>query len=197
MANSNKPYGLRPVGTIGSAGYTGRVQKFYVPADNATAIHIGDTVEIAGTGEAQRVYAGDVLRPEAAEGTQADTHTLGVVVGVEPLYSDLSVNYRKASTAMYIFVDTDPQTIYSVQGDSGTWTAEDVHLNANLTVTAGDNATGRSKFVITTPTADAGKDTLIIGVDPDPNNEMGVYTKFLVVLNLPQYGFGARTVGLT
>lgn len=197
MANTNAPYGLRPVGTMNSASYNGKAQKFYVPADNATAIHIGDTVEIAGTGSAQAVYPIDVLRPEVAEGTQADVHTLGVVVGIEPLYSDLSVNYRKASTAMYILVDTDPQTIYSVQGDSGTWTAEDVHLNANITVTAGSNTTGRSNFVITTPTADAAKDTLIIGVDPALDNETGAYMRFLVLLNLPQYGFNARTVGLT
>lgn len=194
MANSDRPYGFRPVGTLGSAGYAGRIQKFYVPADNATAIFIGDTVVAAGTSDAQVLYPGDAYAPEAAVGA-ATSKVLGVCVGVEPLYSDLTINYRKASTAMYIYVDTDPNTIYSVQGDSTVWTVADVMCNATITATAGSTTTGRSKFVITAPTADAAKGTLILNIDPDPQNEVGAYMKFLVKLNLHQ--FGTAIVGIS
>lgn len=194
MANANKPYGFRPVGTLNAASYTGQVRKFYVPADNATAIFIGDIVVAATTSDAQRVDADDVLYPEAAVGA-ATSKVLGVCVGVQPVPSDLSINYRKASTAMYIFVDVDPNTIYSVQGDSTVWTVADVMCNATITATTGSTTTGRSAMVITAPTADAAKGTLIIGVDPDPDNEVGAYWKMLVKLNLHQ--FGTAIVGIS
>ena len=194
MANTDKPYGFRPVGTLNAASYSGQIRKYYVPADNATAIFIGDIVVAASTSDAQAVYPQDVLYPEAAVGA-ATSKVLGVCVGIEPLYSDLSINYRKASTAMYIYVDVDPNTIYSVQGDSGAWTVADVMCNATITATAGDTATGRSKMVITAPTADAAKGTLIVGVDPDPNNVVGVYWKMLVRLSLHQ--FGTAIVGIS
>lgn len=194
MANANKPYGFRPVGTLNGASYNGQVRKYVVPADNANAIFIGDIVVAAGTSDAMAVYPTDVLRAEAAVGATT-SKVLGVCVGIEPLYSDLSVNYRKASTLMAIYVDTDPNTIYSVQGDSSTWAITDVMCNATITATAGDTTTGRSKMVITAPTADAAKGVLILDVDPDPDNAIGVYTKFLVKLNLHQ--FGTAIVGIS
>jgi hypothetical protein len=163
MANANRPYGFRPFGTLNAASYNGQVRKYYVPADNSTAIFIGDIVVAATTSDAQAVYPIDALRAEAAVGA-ATSKVLGVCVGIEPLYSDLSVNYRKASTAMYIYVDTDPNTIYSVQGDSSTWSIADVMCNATITATAGDTTTGRSKMVITSPSADATKGVLILFV---------------------------------
>jgi hypothetical protein len=194
MANANAPYGFRPVGTLNAASYSGQIRKFAVPADNATAIFIGDTVVMAGTSDAMAVYPQDVLTPEVAVGA-ATSKAVGVCVGIEPVYSDLTINYRKASTFMYIYVDVDPNTIYSVQGDSTVWTVADIGCNATLTATAGDTATGRSKFVITAPTADAAKACLIVGVDPDPNNVVGVYWKMLVRLNLHQ--FGTAIVGIS
>lgn len=193
MANSNAPFGFRPVGTLNAASYSGKIRKYYVPADNANAIFIGDTVVAAGTSDAQILYPGDAYAAEAAVGA-ATSKVLGVCVGVEPLYSDLTVNYRKASTAMYIYVDTDPNTIYSVQGDSTAFTVADVGSNATITATAGSTATGRSAMVITAVGADATKGVLILNIDPDPKNEVGAYMKFLVKLNLHQ--FGTAIVGI-
>jgi hypothetical protein len=194
MANSNTPFGFRPVGTINGASYNGQVRKFYVPADNGTAIFIGDIVVAATTSDVQILYPQDAYQAEAAVAATT-SKVLGVCVGVEPLYSDLTVNYRKASTAMYIYVDTDPNTIYSVQGDATVWTVADVMCNATITATAGSIATGRSAMVITAPTADAAKGTLILNIDPDPQNEVGAYMKFLVKLNLHQ--FGTAIIGIS
>lgn len=187
MANADRPYGFRPVGTFGSASYNGQIRKYYVPADNSAAIFIGDLVSLAGTSDAQRVYPQDVLYPEATVGINAAVH-IGVCVGIEPLYSDLTINYRKASTAMYIYVDCDPNTIYSVQGDSGAWTVADVGNNAAITYTGGNTTTGRSKQVITTPSQTIAHGVQIVGVDPDPGNEVGVYWKMLVKLTYHQFG---------
>jgi len=194
MANTDRAYGFQPVGTLNAASYSGQIRKYYVPADNSTAIFIGDTVVAATSSDAQRLYSSDALYPEVAVGA-ATSHPVGVVVGIEPLYVDLTVSYRKASTAMYVYVNTDPNTIYSVQGDSTVWTVADVMCNATITCTAGNTTTGRSKFVITSPSADATKGVLILGVDPDPANEVGAYMKFLVKLNLHQ--FGTAIVGIS
>lgn len=197
MANSNKPYGLRPVGTLGQASYVGKVMRFYVPADNANAIFIGDTVVLAVSSDVQRIYADDSYSPEAAVGAAAAI-AAGVCVSVEPVFTDLSINYRKASTAMYIYVDVDPMTVFSMQGDSTVFTvANAAGLNATITATGGDTATGRSKFVLTNPQVSATEDLLIIGVDPAPDNEIGAYMRFLVKLNLHQFGPGIVRVGVT
>ena len=196
MANTNKPFGLRPVKTLGHACYVGKIEKFYVPADNANAIFIGDTVVLASSSDAQKLYPDDAYYPEVAVGSAAAV-VAGVCVGVEPLPTDLSINYRKASTAMYVFVDVDPMTIYSMQGDSTVFTVAQVGLNATITATAGSTTTGRSNFVLTNPQASATEDLLILGIDPDPNNEVGAYMKFLVKLNLHQFGPGAVRVGIS
>ncbi len=195
MANTNKPFGFRAVGTLNGAPMNGMVRKYAVPADNASAIFIGDTVTMAATSDAMKVNADDAYYPEATVGA-ATSVVLGVCVGIEPVPTDLSINYRKASTLMYILVNTDPNTIYSVQGDSTVWTVADVGCNATITCTGGSTTTGLSNFVITAPTADATKGVLILGIDPDPNNEVGAYMKFLVKLNLHQFG-GTSLVGIS
>lgn len=197
MANTNRPYGLRPVGTLGHACYCGKVMRFYVPADNSNAIFLGDTVVLAGTSDVQWIYTDDSYSPEAAVGAAASI-VAGVMVGVEPVHTDLSITYRKASTAMYIYVDVDPMTIYSMQGDSTVFTvANAAGLNATITATGGDTTTGRSKFVLTNPQASATEDLLILNVDPAPDNEIGAYMRFYVKLNLHQFGPGAVRVGIS
>lgn len=185
MANSNKPYGFKLVGSLKGAPLNFMTRKYYVPSTYGTAIFIGDIVLTDGT--AGSLNPDDVLYPGAIVGATTSL-VLGVCVGVQPSYPDLTINYRKASTGMYIYVHTDPQAVYSVQGDSTVFAVTDVGLNATITATAGDTATGRSKMVITAPSASAAKGTLIVGVDPALDNEMGAYCRFLVKLNLHQFG---------
>jgi hypothetical protein len=190
MANVNKPFGLRPVGTLGQAAYVGKVRKFYVPATDDSDIFIGDAVISGGTSGA--LYPGDPDYPTADIAAAGNT-VLGVCVGIEPLYSDLTVNYRKASTGMYILVDTDPDTIYEIQSDATGVSAENINLNADLSVVAGDTTTGRSKSVLTGPAADATNDFLILGFAPDVDNDVSSapYVRVHVKLNLCQYANGA------
>lgn len=184
MANTNKPFGLRPFQTLNASCYNGAVRKFYVPSTDATAIYIGDTVKIGGSSGS--LYPTDAPHPTAAKAAAADV-VLGVCVGIEPLFSDLSINYRKASTGMYIFVDTDPNTIYEIQSDATGVAAADVGLNADLSVVAGSTTTGQSNSVLTSPTASATEDFLIVGLHPAVDNEAGAYARVLVRLNLNQY----------
>jgi hypothetical protein len=194
MANANTPFGLRPVGTIGSATYNGKVAKFYVPSTDATAIGIGDPVALAGG-----VYAdGTPIGTRGSVGSK----TVGIMVGVAPLYGgDLTVIYRKESTSMYILVETDPQTIYMVQEDS---------VGACLTLALGtrdipmvlgtvDTTTGNSKTMVDSSlvAANAALDCKLLRPVQSPDNVCPLaYCKWLVKLNLHQYGPGAALAGV-
>ena len=194
MANVNSPFGLRPVGTIGSDTYNGKVEKFYVPSTDATAIGLGDPVKLAGgviadgTRIATRAAAGDVV--------------VGVMVGVEPLYGgDLTVTGRKASTAMYIRVETDPMTIYEIQEDSvgGAVSLANGTKNASLILGTVDTTTWNGKTMLdsSTAAATATLDLLMIRpVKSSDNTPASSYCKWLVKLNLHQYASGVVRVGV-
>lgn len=186
MANTNRPFGLRPIGTLGSACYTGKVQKFYVPATDVNAIYVGDTVKIAGSSGS--LYAGDPSYPTAAIAAANDV-VLGVMVGIEALPTNLAANYRIASTGMYIYVDTDPNTIYEAQSDSTGVAAADVGLNVPITVTAGSTTTGVSGSVLAGASVATTNslDCQILRLAPNVDNEAGAYSKCHVRLNLNQY----------
>lgn len=194
MANSNTPFGLRPVGTLGSAGYVGRIEKFYVPSTDSTAIGLGDVVYLTGT-------AGTDGVPVVSRFTSAATgQTVGVMVGVVPTPTDLTLTYRKASTSMYVLVDTDPNTVYEVQDSDTTTTtaaaATDVGSNCSLVMGTVDTTTGNGKTVLDATTA-ATTTTLavqILRLKPAVDNAIGSYAKWLVKLANHQYG--ARAAGV-
>lgn len=194
MANSNTPFGLRPVGTLGSAGYVGRIEKFYVPSTDSAAIGLGDPVVLTGTSDADGIPA--VIRPTSG----ATTSIVGVMVGVVPTPTDLTLNYRKASTAMYILVDTDPNTVYEVQeGNTAATTVmavTDVGRNAALIMGTVDTTTGNGKTLLDVNTVET-TTTLtcqILRLKPAVDNAIGAYGKWLVRLNINQYK--ASTLGI-
>jgi hypothetical protein len=184
MGNSNRPYGFRSHGTLDGSPLNGSVKKYFV--SDATAIFIGDLVTIGGT--SGQLYAGDPYYPTAIIAASGDV-VLGVCVGIEPVASNLNYNYRAAAVDMYIFVETDPEMIYSIQTDSVGAAITDIGLNATVTVGAGSTATGRSTSVISggTLAANAALDTLVVGYDPAPDNVAGAYARVLVKLNLHQF----------
>lgn len=192
MANSNTPNGLRPVGTLNNSCYVGKIEKFYVPSTDATAIGIGDPVKLAGSADADGV---PTVARVATPGTDV---IVGVMVGVVPVPTDLTLAYRKASTSMYIYVDTDPNTIYAVQEDSvgGALAAADVGNNANLVLGTVDTTTGNGKTMLdsSTKATTATLDVQILRLLPAVNNAIGNYGKWLVRLNKNQYANGTTGI---
>jgi hypothetical protein len=193
MANVNKPSGLRPVGTFGSAGYAGRIETFYVPSTDSTAIGLGDPVTLAGGLHTDGT-------PIATRATAAAV-TCGVMVGVVPIPTDLTVNYRKASTSMYILVDTDPNTIYEIQEDSdgGYVALASGTQNAPYILGTVDTATGNGETVLDSSSvaANAALDLLILRPSDAVDNEFPAnYAKWLVKLNLHQFAAGIVRVGV-
>jgi hypothetical protein len=193
MANLNQPMGLRPVATLGNGGYKGTIEKFYVPSADATAIGLGDPVKLAG-GLSADGY------PIATRGTVGGT-AIGVCVGVQLQPTDLTLTYRKASTSMYILVDTDPNTVYEIQEDSngGSIALANGTKNASLVLGTVDTVTGSGKTQVQSSSvaANAALDLLLLrpalAVD---NSFPATNAKWLVRLNLHQYAPGVVRVGV-
>lgn len=187
MANSNAPTGLRPVRYRSGAPYNGACNTYSVPASDGTALFVGDPVIIGGSADANGVPT--ILRATAAGGS----YISGVVVGFEPLRTDLTVLHRAASTLRNVYVADDPALIFEVQEDalpSTPLAVADVGLNADLIATqAGSTTTGKSGWQLDTSTK-ATTNTLqlrIEGFVQREDNEVGVANaKVLVSINLHQ-----------
>jgi hypothetical protein len=186
MANTNKPFGFRWVGSLADGAISGRIQKFYT--NSATAFYVGDLVKTEGT--VGQVAADDAFYPAVEKAANADV-CLGVVVGFEPLPASPTLRYHTASTAQYVFVNVDPMALYEVQGDSTVWAIDDIGNNADVTVSTGSTTTGISNAVLTSPEASAADNVLIVNISPTPDNAIGAYCKFIVKLNLNQYANAA------
>lgn len=177
MANFNQPRGLVPLKDAGSKVETGGLEMFYVPASDATALYIGDPVVKNGSSDAAGVAG--VIRAAAAG------PITGVVEGFMPDGTTNMAGYRAASTAAYVLVRTDPNTLFEIQDTAGSIAAADVGLNVNMTMTAGSAITKRSAVTVDNATK-ATTATLalkIVGLRQIPNNEFGAYAKLLVKIN--------------
>jgi hypothetical protein len=193
MPNANKPFGFRPVGTLNGSPWSGSVRKYAVLAADTDPIYIGDPVML-GAGTLTTTRTGEVpvgVVTKLLDDT-ATTAVVGVVVGIEPLLSDLTVTYRKASTLMGVFVCTDPQAIYEVQGDADAIDLGDVGLNCGITHSTGSTTTGVSNAVL--DQSDAATTTTlalqILGVSGNVGNDVAsgaVYPVYLVKFNNHQF----------
>lgn len=192
MANNNAPFGLRPVSTVSGQPFTGAVRTYSVPSGDGTAIYLGDAVKLVGTSQ----IINGTSYSDVAQAASGDV-MCGVVVGVLPATRD-SLTYRAASTQRLLLVADDPALLFEIQQtNSGTaLTANDVGLNANLTVTAGSAITGYSGSVVSNA-SEATTNTLdlkIVAIIDRPDNDIGtavttgtVASRFLVRINRHQY----------
>ena len=104
MANVNLVRGLVPLREAGSGYESGGVEMFSVPAADATALYIGDPVVKAGDADA----AGFATVTRAA----AAGPITGVVEGFAPDGTNNMTGFRAASTAAYVLVRTQTQTMF-------------------------------------------------------------------------------------
>ena len=191
MANSNTPFGLRPVGTLGSAGYAGKVQVMFSSTSETAAIGIGDPVVLTGTGDVNGVPG--VIRSAATTDT-----IVGVVVGAVPDPTNLNQNFKPANTARYLLVETDPNTLYEVQGGydgtNATTITQFANIGANCQLAMGtvDTTTGNGKTVLGTTlitNATTGQ-VQIVRASQRVDNDLTTtapYSKWIVRLNYNQY----------
>lgn len=175
MANTDAPFGLRPVKHLDGSPYNGMANRYYVPSSDSTAIFLGDAVKSAGSADADGV-------PSVAQAAAGDT-LLGVVVGIEP-QTDESLNYRVASTERYVYVADSPDLVFEIQED-GAVAVTAVGNNADIVVAAGSTAGGgRSNMELDSSTAGTATAQLrILGHVQRADNEVGTNSNLLVMIN--------------
>ena len=196
MANIDAPFGLRPVGYLNGAAYTGQARKYYVPASDGTALYIGTPVKLGGSADPLGYYPGVT----AASSTNV---LVGVVVGFDPVEGAgasqaNSTLYRAASTERYVYVADDPNIIFEIQEASGgtALTVTEVGLNANWSGSGGSTNTGLSAIELdnSTEATTATLDFQILGVAPLAGNALGEHCVWRVKLNNHQLVDGTTGV---
>lgn len=175
MANASFIFGLRYLGTINGGPATGGINKYIVPASDATALFVGDAVKSAGTATTD----GIPTITQAAAGN----NIRGVVIGFEPDPDNLTLTYRPASTLRTVLVCDDPWAIFEIQSN-GTGVATDMAANADLTVGSGSTITGLSGMQLDEATVTSSSAQLrILRVYPVLDNALGASVKYVVMIN--------------
>lgn len=180
MANLDTPNGFTPIRHLN--GGTVRYDDSYtIPSGTAVDIFLGDMVRLTGTGRDIDVAA-------------ATEEVLGVFAGCRYVAANGDVVWAKQWVSGTVtsgtqdavaFVYTDPNIVYRAQA---TTIAEgDVGQAADILATAGDTATGVSKFEVNGAAYGATGQVMVIGLAKEPDginpSEYGADAKVEVVIN--------------
>ncbi len=191
MANTNAPFGLRPVRQANGSPWNGESTLYYRPSSDSNPLYIGDPVILAGTGDAQGLPG--VVR--ATGGSSA--RITGSVTGFLPSPALLSTGaYLPGSTAGYVYVADGVGLVYQVQ-TAGTIAVSQIGLNANLASGSGNVLQG-SGFTLNAATAASAAtgQVRILGYAQSPVNEVAQYGVLEVRINLPTEAGLASGVGV-
>jgi hypothetical protein len=186
LANTNAPFGLRPVRYVDGRPYNGAVDLYF--ATGATGvIRPGDPVVEAGsanTSEVQGYAPGTLPTCTIALDGSGDPIT-GVCVAVLPVTRD-SLIYRETSTDRIIMVARGADLIFEVQADAGGTALAAVDVGLFAVLKAATTATLRSDWTLdtsVTPTTTAGFQLKILGFGKGVKNEIGAYAVAEVLIN--------------
>ena len=167
MANKDAPFGLRPVGELGSEIQNGGTSKYLITSGDGQAIYKGDLVKLESTGYITASGDGDAVR------------AIGVFNGC--FYNDPTTqkptwkNYYPGSITPTVgdieaFVYDDPNQLFLIQ-DEGTLAQTNVGNNADFaTYVAGSTVNGHSKVEMSSTAAATAANLRIIRISEDPEN---------------------------
>lgn len=194
MANVSRPTGFRPIKHVTGAPFNGQVTLYYIPASNATAMAVGDLVDLGGGADANGV-------PDIVRASNVNGPFLGAIVGFLPSgtapidgklgtgTADLSLSgFRPASTERYALVADATDIVFEAQG-SGTfgWTT-DAGLNASAAISAatsnGNTGLSNMQVDLATKATTATLGLKILGavrrVDNDPSDSSNVKLEVMI-----------------
>jgi hypothetical protein len=147
------PYGFRPVRMLDGSPWNGALTMVAIPASNGTATFVGDVVNwFTDAGAAGLTSSGLNLEgtPQAVVSANGaiGQNLMGVVCGFLPDPTNLSLRHRAASTLRVALVCLADGVVFEAQEDGATsqLAAADMNLNISFNTTAGNTATGQSKF---------------------------------------------------
>lgn len=186
MANVNAPFGLRPKKSIGRANTA--VNEYAHDSGYATALFTGDPVVSTGTSTTGQAGIQDGTPIVQASGTITTTAIRGVVDGVRPTYTNLTLQYAPASVECAILVCDDPGQIFEIMSN-GTVVVGDISSTVGITSGAGSTNSGTSAYVLTE--SDVGQSSHVLHVlrlSPISGNALGANAIVDVRINLHEMG---------
>ena len=179
MANVDAPRGFTPVKYASGLAYSGAARRYYKDA-TAGIIGVGDPV-IRATNSSDPEGG-----PEIVRATTGAAIT-GVVVGIDPVRSNLNQLHLAAADVGYVFVADDPNLLFEVQEVTGGTALAVTNVGEHIdSITAVDanTTTGRSKYEIDNAAVATGNTWRLEELVNRPDNVVGEHAKWLVSANL-------------
>ena len=202
MANTNAPRGLIPYRRFTGEPYNSPGNIYYIPSTYATALYVGDPLAFVSAGaDLQGIPSCQIAT--AGNGTDTPIGTYGwigsmqgVIPGGEPQIAvtrDLPV-YHQASTAQYILVADDPDTLFYAQENGNMGGASPAAgsvpgpgKNVDLVSGTGSTVTGYSGWVLGSASlSTSALQAKVIRMLEQSDNALGTNAKWLVRNNLNQ-----------
>jgi len=192
MANKDAPFGLKPVGELGSGYNTSGTTEYSIASGATGNIFSGDLVKMANTGTILVAAAGD--------------QSLGVFRGCQYTDSNGDVIFSPywpsgtVTSDAVAFVVDDPNALFEVQSAAtGSVVQTVVGNNADIVYTSGSTKTGISAVEISGTTAATSAQLRIVGFSGDPdNNTLGTGSQSAnvnMIVKINEH-FYAQTVGV-
>jgi hypothetical protein len=164
MANKDAPFGLKPVGIVGSGDNTQGTTEYKIASGASGNIFSGDLVKMTS--------AGTILVAGAT-----DNPVLGVFRGCQYTDSNGDVIYSAywpdgtVTSDAVAFVVDDPDALFEIQSAAtGSVVQTVVGNNADTVYTSGSTKTGISAVEISGTTAATSAQLRIVGISTDPDN---------------------------
>lgn len=179
MANTDAPRGFTPVKYRSGHAYTGAQRRYYKDA-TAGIIGIGDPV-IKVTNSSDPEGGPEIVR--AVTGAAIT----GVVVGLDPIRSDLSKKVLLSADSGYVYVSDDPDLLFEVQDTTGGTALAVTNIGNHLdsiTAVDADTTIGRSKYEIDNAAVATGNTWILEELVRKDDNVVGEHAKWLVSANL-------------
>lgn len=193
MANTDAAFGMRPIGMIGGAPFSGGQSRYRIAANYGTAIFQGDMVAQV-TGGTVEVHAdgGTVPIVGVFNGCRFTDPTTG---------KETFSNFYPASTNasdIEAFIIDDPDVIYEIQADAA-FPVADLFGNFDIVYTsAGSTVTGISgaELDVTTGATNTNLPIKAIDISQDPENSDVGSDATNVKVVIQNHIFGVKGAGL-
>ncbi len=198
MANTNNPFGFRPVQRRDASASQIKTRAVIVAASDVSAFFKGDMVAFTGNSIKSEVDGKNYEEVTLATGgaAQASENLAGAITGINSYQSPglLYLGYIPSGATqkdIIIQIPQDRNTVYVVQEDSvgGALSAADTGLNINFNPGTGTTATSNSGGTIDSSTAavTATHQLRLMAPDGDIENEVGDFAQWYVTINTDYY----------
>lgn len=185
MANTNAPFGLRPIRKHGGGNL--ELSPYKIASGYATTIGMGDPVQAVGDGTIALAEAGNV-------------DNIGVFMGVEYTNSEgqrvWSEKWPAGTTATNIIASVIDDPMQAFEAQITTY-SDALHMTlVDWVIGAPDSGKGQSKTYLDAGTsATSGKSMRVLGLVESPDNEAGAYARVVCVFAEHVFLTGAAGAG--